>query len=53
MDMLNSFSKFSDRFKKLYHNTNPKMLEIEGIAPQHLDISLMASRYLSEDVVDV
>ena len=47
MEQLNlpQFSKFSDSFKKLYAQTNPKILEIEGIAPHNLDFSDTAENY--------
>jgi len=51
--MLNQFSQFSDRFKKIYEETDARILELEGISEQQLDMSLMANRYYGEQLIDM
>lgn len=53
MEVLKQFSQFSDRFKKLYANMNPRILDLEGIAEQQLDMSLMSQRYYGEQLIDI
>lgn len=54
MDMLvNNYRGFSDDFKKLYGQMDPKLLYIEGISPEHLDVSSVAKKYFSERVIDI
>ncbi|MBD3231688.1 anaerobic ribonucleoside-triphosphate reductase [Candidatus Dependentiae bacterium] len=53
MEMLNKFKKFSENFKKLYSKIDKRILELEGIAPDQLDVSCMHDRYFSERVSDM
>jgi ribonucleoside-triphosphate reductase (formate) len=53
MENLKQFSKFSQSFKDLYEKTDIKILELEGIAPEQLDVSFMADRYFKERVTDM
>ncbi len=53
MDVLKNYSQFSDRFKKIYAETNPRILELEGIAEKQLDMSLMSERYYGEQLIDI
>lgn len=52
MAKLNNFSSFRKEFKDLYSTIKPEILDLEGIAPEQLDSSLMAKKYFSERVVD-
>lgn len=53
MEMLNSFSAFSQSFKELYSKTNKEILKLEGIAPEQLDVSVISDRYFKESVLDM
>ena len=53
MALLDNFFNFSESFKELYKNTDLNFLELEGIAPNNLDISGMSNRYFSERVSDM
>lgn len=53
MELLSKFEKFSDSFKKLYEKEDPKVLELEGISPENLDVSVMAQKYFNERVIDI
>ena len=44
---------FSKEFQELYFGTDDALLQLEGIAQEKLDISAMASRYLSERIADM
>lgn len=53
MEMLNRFKNFSQSFKDLYEKMDKRILELEGIAPEQLDVSCMHDRYFSERVTDM
>ncbi len=53
MEMLKNYSQFSDSFKKIYAETNPRILEFEGISEKQLDMSLMSDRYYGEQLIDI
>jgi len=53
VDGLKHFSAFCDSFKELYSKTNIEILELEGIAPEQLDSSLLSERYFKENVIDM
>ena len=44
---------YPEDFKSLYGNTNPQILQIEGISPDKLDIETMANLYFKERVADM
>ena len=53
MEMLKQFSQFSEDFKKVYSTTDARIIDLEGISEQQLDISLMANRYYDEQLIDM
>ncbi|MFC1894460.1 anaerobic ribonucleoside-triphosphate reductase [Candidatus Dependentiae bacterium] len=53
MEMLNSFINFSKNFKNLYSKMDKKILELEGIAPEHYDPSCMVEKYFNNRVSDI
>jgi anaerobic ribonucleoside-triphosphate reductase len=53
MEMLKQFSQFSEDFKKVYATTDARIIDLEGISEQQLDISLMANRYYDEQLIDM
>lgn len=53
MEMLKHFTNFCKSFRELYSKTDPRILKLEGISPEQLDISFMAKRYFSERVSDM
>ncbi len=53
MEVLNQFFNFSKEFKELYAKIDKKVLELEGIAPEHLDMSIMKERYFTQRVADM
>ncbi|MBD3273148.1 anaerobic ribonucleoside-triphosphate reductase [Candidatus Dependentiae bacterium] len=53
MAVLNQYSKFEKSFKDLYEKTDKKILELEGISEEKLDISIMSEKYFSERVSDI
>jgi ribonucleoside-triphosphate reductase (formate) len=44
---------YSQEFRDLYASIDPVILQIEGIAPDKLDINTMAQRYFSEQPADM
>ena len=44
---------YPDDFKKLYNNTDPEILSLEGISPDKLNINSMANRYFNENTADM
>ena len=44
---------YSEDFKNLYYKTKPKILQIEGISPDKLDIDTMAQQYFSIHTADM
>ncbi len=44
---------FSPEFVQLYNQADDRMLDLEGIAPGHLDMAHMASLYKNQRVVDM
>lgn len=53
MAVLTQFSQFSDGFKKIYKETDSRILDLEGISEQQLDMSFMAKRYHDEQLIDM
>jgi len=53
MDKLSMFSKFSNNFKNVYNNIDQRLLDIEGISPEQLDVSAMSERYFNEALTDM
>ena len=53
MEVLRNFSKITESFKKLYSTVDERILNLEGISEKQLDISYMASKYFSEQVLDI
>ena len=50
MASLSQFSKYDKNFRDLYSKVDPRILDLEGISAEKLDISLMAEKYFSEIV---
>lgn len=54
MDCLSQYIRgFSPNFQQVYLSTKKEILNLEGIAPEHLDISSMAKRYFTEQPADM
>ena len=53
MEMLKQFLNFSESFRQLYAKTDKRILKLDGISPEQLDVSLMAKRYFNERVADM
>jgi ribonucleoside-triphosphate reductase len=53
MELSKLLSNFSPSFVKIYQETPETLLDIEGIAPKHLDISLMSDNYFNHRVIDM
>lgn len=53
MAVLAQYAQFSERFKKIYAEADSRILELEGISEQQLDMSLMSSRYYDEQLIDM
>lgn len=53
MDLSTISMNLSPEFVRLYKETDPRILDLEGIAPHHLDMAHMADLYLNHRVVDI
>ena len=53
MDELNCLASFCDSFKDLYKSIDKKILKLEGISPEQLDISNLSERYFTESTIDL
>lgn len=53
MDSEKYLNGYSKDFKKLYFDTNPGILKVEGISHEHLDIETMADRYFHQHTADM
>jgi ribonucleoside-triphosphate reductase (formate) len=53
MDLSKYTLSFSQAFVDLYNSTDPKLLSLEGIGPENLDIPAMAHRYFMERPADM
>lgn len=53
MDELKQFSQLSDSFKKLYSAMDKRILKLEGISPEKLDISIISQRYFQGDISEI
>lgn len=53
MDYTGYLAGFSADFRKLYNSTDMRLLELEGIAPEYLNVQGMADRYRNEKSADM
>lgn len=53
MDLSKLHVTFSPEFIKIYNQMPPAILELEGIAPKHLDIPNMAQLYMTKRTADM
>lgn len=53
MDTIRIGKSFSPKFRKLYSSMDEEILELEGISPRNIDISVNAERYLNEKISDM
>ncbi len=53
MDYSGYLAGFSADFQELYRRTDMKLLELEGIAPEYLNVQAMAHRYCQEKAADM
>ncbi|MFH1643655.1 MAG: anaerobic ribonucleoside-triphosphate reductase [bacterium] len=52
-DKINLCGSFDESFKDLYVSTDPKILKMEGISPDKLDVVKMSEKYFSRRIVDM
>jgi ribonucleoside-triphosphate reductase (formate) len=53
MDLSTISMNLAPAFVRLYNESNPKILDLEGISPKQLDMAHMADLYLNHRVVDI
>jgi len=53
MEKSNYLAGFSKDFQKIYYEVDEALLRLEGIDPEHLNVSAMSARYFSERIADM
>ncbi|TET06787.1 anaerobic ribonucleoside-triphosphate reductase [Candidatus Dependentiae bacterium] len=53
MEKSNYLAGFSQDFQKIYYEVDEALLRLEGIDPEHLNVSAMSARYFSERIADM